>query len=116
MKLLYLIGIVVALLCGCTGNPSPQNGNPDWVNRLITDFQSKPVGNPPQSITRYEYNGEIVYYVPPQCCDQYSVLYDSKGTVICAPDGGFTGRGDGKCADFRQQAKNEQLIWKDDRK
>ena len=85
------------------------------MNRLIADFQSKPVGNPPQSIYRYEFNGGTVYYVPPQCCDQYSVLYDSNGNVICAPDGGLIGRGDGRCADFLQQARNKQLVWQDNR-
>jgi hypothetical protein len=115
MKKLLLFSLVVVSFSACSGGSSPQNGNPDWVNRLIADFQSKPVGNPPESIYRYDYNGAVVYYVPPQCCDQYSTLYDSNGQVLCAPDGGFTGRGDGRCPDFRQGAKNEQLIWKDNR-
>lgn len=115
MKRLLLFAFLVLSLFGCTGGTSPQNGNPDWVNRLISDFQSKSVGNPPQSIYSYEFNAEVVYYVPPQCCDQYSVLYNSKGEVICAPDGGFTGRGDGRCPDFLTTAKNKQLIWQDSR-
>jgi Domain of unknown function (DUF6970) len=114
MKKLLLLTIVVVPLYGCTGTTT-QNSNPDWVNRMIADFQSKPVGNPPHSIYSYEYKGDVVYYVPPQCCDQYSVLYDSKGNVLCAPDGGLTGRGDGRCPDFQQSAKNKQLIWRDNR-
>lgn len=88
---------------------------PGWVNQLIAEFQSEPVGNPPQSIWSYEYNGQTVYYIPPQCCDQFSILYDSTGYIICAPDGGFTGRGDGQCPDFFQERKNECLIWQDSR-
>jgi hypothetical protein len=45
----------------------------------------------------------------------YSVLYDSSGNIICAPDGGFTGKGDGKCTDFFSGRAKELLIWKDAR-
>ncbi|RPI02276.1 MAG: hypothetical protein EHM64_14280 [Ignavibacteriae bacterium] len=85
------------------------------MKELITKYQNDPVGNPPQSIWEYEYKGRIVYYVPPQCCDQFSVLFDAKGNAICAPDGGITGTGNGQCPDFFQLRKNEKLIWKDSR-
>lgn len=89
--------------------------NPKWVQNLISTLKKDPLGNPPQSIWQYEYNGQIVYYVPPQCCDQFSTLYDANGDVICAPDGGFTGAGDGKCISFFQDRKEEKLIWEDSR-
>jgi hypothetical protein len=85
------------------------------VDELITQFKSDPVGNPPQSIWSYRYNGQTVYYVPAQCCDMYSMLYDSDGNILCAPDGGIIGKGDGKCPDFLSQRTNEQLVWKDTR-
>jgi len=107
--------ILMAILLGCSHSTEP-NGNPDWVNALISKYQSEPVGNPPRSIWRYNYNGERVYYVPPQCCDQFSALYDNQGNIICAPDGGFTGAGDGRCPDFFSKRTDEQLIWKDSRK
>ncbi len=114
MKTHFLVLITaVILLAGCS--QSTQSTNPAWVDKLIKQYESEPVGNPPQSIWSYEYNGQAVYFVPAQCCDQYSSLYDASGNVICAPDGGFTGRGDGKCPDFFDQRTNEQLIWKDSR-
>ena len=64
---------------------------------------------------RAHFNIENGYYVPPQCCDQFSTLYDADGAVICAPDGGITGRGDGKCPDFFQSRTNEKLFWEDSR-
>lgn len=97
-----------------TNTQSNQN-LPDWVNDLIIKFKSEPVGNPPQSIWQYTYKKQIVYYVPPQCCDQFSTLYDKDGNIICAPDGGMTGSGDGKCPDFFEERTNEKLIWKDER-
>jgi hypothetical protein len=88
---------------------------PEWVRNLIARFESEPVGSPPQSIWEYSYHGATVYYVPPQCCDQFSTLYDENGAVMCAPDGGIAGGGDGQCPDFRNTRSNERLIWIDGR-
>ena len=104
---------IMLLLAACA--QAAQSGNPAWVDQLIQQFKSQPVGNPPQSIWRYEYNGQVVYYIPAQCCDQYSTLFDVQGQVLCAPDGGFIGGGDGKCKDFFDQRSNEQLVWQDSR-
>jgi len=111
---LLLSAMLALVLLGCSHSTEP-NGNPGWLNNLIAKYRSEPVGNPPQSIWRYHYNGQTVYYVPPQCCDQFSILYDSQGDTICAPDGGFTGRGDGRCPDFFTERTDEQLVWKDSR-
>jgi hypothetical protein len=114
MKVIFLIIMsVTILLAGCS--QPIQAANPAFVDKLITQFKSDPVGNPPQSIWSSEYNGQVVYFIPAQCCDQYSTLYDSSGNVICAPDGGLTGKGDGKCPDFFSQRANEQVVWKDPR-
>jgi hypothetical protein len=101
----------IFLLAGCS--PVTQSENPKWVDRLIKKYESEPVGNPPQSIWRYEYQGQIVYYVPAQCCDLFSTLFDADGNVICSPDGGFTGSGDERCPDFISQRTSEMLIWED---
>jgi hypothetical protein len=109
-----LLKLEPMVLLECSSRNSSRT-TPMWVIFLIMKFQSELVGNPPQSIWQYEYKDQIVYYVPPQCCDQYSVLYDSIGYVICAPDGGFTGTGDGNCPDFNWERKNGILIWQDSR-
>jgi hypothetical protein len=115
MKISNLVILVFALfLAGCS--PATQSTNPKWVDQLILKFEGEPVGNPPQSIWSYEYHGQVVYYVPAQCCDMFSTLYDANGNVICAPDGGITGRGDGRCQDFISQKTSELLIWQDPRK
>jgi Tol biopolymer transport system component len=105
--------ILIILMAGCF--PSIQPENPSWLDELIKKYQSEPVGNPPQSVWRYDYNGQMVYYIPPQCCDQYSALLDENGKFICAPDGGFTGKGDSRCPDFIENRTNEELIWEDSR-
>jgi hypothetical protein len=118
------MAIACMLVAGCasptqTDKPlpaTPQIENPQWVDLLIGQFKAEPVGNPPQSIWRYEYHGQVVYFVPAQCCDMYSTLYDEGGIVICAPDGGIDGKGDGRCEDFFSERTGEQLIWQDPRK
>src|SRR5688572_6027645 len=70
---------------------------PAWLTTLIAQLESQPVANPPASIAQYEYKGQTVYYLPPRCCDVPSTLYSATGAVICAPDGGMTGNGDGRC-------------------
>jgi hypothetical protein len=110
---ILLIAVVLLGLAGCSRPTEPEY--PDWLDAIIKRYQREPVGNPPQSIWRYEYKGQVVYYVPAQCCDQFSTLYDAKGKIICSPDGGFSGRGDGHCTDFFSTRANEKLIWKDSR-
>jgi hypothetical protein len=107
-----MIGVLAA---GCRVPEAPGTQDPAWVDGLIAGFQSEPVGNPPRSIYRYVYHGETVYYVPAQCCDQFSALYDGDGNVLCAPDGGITGMGDGRCPDFLSARTNEVLVWSDSR-
>jgi hypothetical protein len=121
VKKLYIpIVFLLIAMTGCSSSAQRENTptppeNPQWVEQLIAKFQSDPVGNPPQSIWRYQYKGQTVYFVPQQCCDIYSTLYDATGTEICAPDGGLTGQGDGKCPDFFTERTDEKLIWQDPR-
>ncbi len=110
----YLV-IILSLLIFVVGCAPTGSSNPAWVNQLITTFEDQPVGNPPQSIWRYEYKGQQVYFIPAQCCDQFSQLYDASGTLMCAPNGGFTGKGDGRCPDFASLRTDETLIWQDPR-
>jgi hypothetical protein len=88
---------------------------PAWVNEKIEQFQNEPVTNPPREIYQYEYNGKTVYFVPQICCDVPSILYDVNGNVLCHPDGGITGGGDGLCTDFMNTRNNEKIIWQDNR-
>jgi hypothetical protein len=89
---------------------------PSCIQKKIKEIQSENVRNPSGSIWQYEYNGQTVYYISSYCCDIQSQLFDSNCNLICSPDGGFLGKGDGKCPDFLTNRKNEKLIWKDDRK
>jgi len=112
-KTFFILLNISYLIIGCSLSTSSEN--PAWIDNLIEQYKTESVGNPPQSIWRYNYNGQIVYYVPPQCCDQFSILYDEKGNELGAPDGGIAGNGDGKFTDFFTARTDEKLIWQDSR-
>jgi hypothetical protein len=88
---------------------------PACIAAKIDSLKTADKGNPAYSVYRYTYNGKNVYYFPSQCCDRFSDLLDENCQVICHPDGGFTGKGDGNCADFFTTRKDELLVWKDNR-
>jgi len=78
-------------------------------------IKQEPVWNPPAQVDEYMYKNKQVFLFSSNCCDQYNMLYDNQCNLVCAPSGGFAGRGDGKCPDFFETAKHIKLIWKDPR-
>ena len=113
----WSLAIMTATLtaCGAAGSASDPTPVPAPVAKLIHEPQSQPPANPPAYIASYEYEGRVVYYVSPQCCDIFSDLYDASGQLICHPDGGLTGHGDGRCPDFLSQRTNETILWRTNR-
>lgn len=108
--------LVLALSAACaTQGPTGNEVPPTWLTALIHEFESQPAANPPAFIARYDYKGLAVYYLPPRCCDIWSNLYDAAGSVICHPDGGLSGTGDGRCTDFFTERAGEKVIWRDAR-
>ena len=103
------------IFSSCTATHSLMQEVPSCINNKVQSFKKEPKQNPPRSITQYIYKGNKVYYVTAPCCDQYSELYDSNCNLLGHPDGGYTGRGDGKLPDFKEEAKDEKLVWTDDR-
>lgn len=91
----------------------------DFLEKKIAELEAKPVYNPPASIWKWVYQDSTYFYVTADCCDQFNELYTAGGELLCHPDGGFTGRGDGKCpVDFSSLDSaqlTKTLIWRDDR-
>ncbi len=89
---------------------------PACILQKIDSIKKEPVWNPPAEIYEYEYQGKKVYAISSNCCDFFNTVVDADCKYVCAPSGGFTGRGDGKCVDFFKMAKQVRLVWKDERK
>jgi len=102
---LILILTVTSSLAACEDEPVPTP-----IVQLISKYESDPK-NSPYQVWRYKYAGTTVYYMPPRCCDIASELYDEDGKLLCKPDGGFTGRGNGGCPDFASEGEKQDLLW-----
>lgn len=116
---MLILGVVFMISCtnGATefsGNRVPESV-PDCIREKIKELQNDPLRNPPAAVLQYQYKGKLVYYVPPAAGDQMSELYGEDCELICRPDGGITGRGDGRCPDFFEERSNEKIVWKDSR-
>lgn len=88
---------------------------PRWLEERIKYHLAEPKQNPIVQISRYNYKGQVVYYETLGCCDQFSNLYNATGKLLCHPEGGLTGRGDGQCPDFDKNKTSEMLVWRDPR-
>ncbi len=84
---------------------------PACIKNKIDSFKMKEAHERPQRVLEYTYKGKKVYYVVLPCCDFFNEVYDDKCNFLGAPDGGFTGKGDGKIPDFFEEAKGEKLVW-----
>ena len=85
---------------------------PKCIKNKIDSFKVKAIHERPQKMVEYIYKGKKVYYVEMHCCDFFNEVYDDKCNFLGSPDGGFTGKGDGKLPDFFTAATGEKLIWK----
>lgn len=94
---------------------SDTTARPRWLQDRIAAVLNQRRQNPTIRILSYRYRDQTVYYQSAPCCDQFSTVFDSRGRVICQPDGGLTGKGDGKCPDFEKNKSEEKLVWQDPR-
>lgn len=119
MKYLMLIAIFPFLSASECGNKEKKDstqrtdtsGLPACLAKIIAEQDKETPPNGPERVEKYSFQGKIVYLFTARCCDQYNTLYDSDCKMICAPTGGFSGRGDGKCPDFSKDAKLIKEVW-----
>ncbi|WP_229216126.1 DUF6970 domain-containing protein [Dyadobacter frigoris] len=116
MKYDSLVFLLIFFITGCGKEDVQKAAGPDCIVEKINSIRKDPVWNPPAKVFSYTYNGTIVYYIPPRCCDIPSELLDENCNPLCSPDGGPGGGGDGKCPDFFEKRSNEKLVWIDERK
>lgn len=110
MKQLSILMLAMVLLSACSKKLIPS-----CVQQKIDEIKAQPKWNPPAEVNEYEYKGQRVFLFTADCCDQFISLIDQNCNYVCAPSGGITGSGDGKCKDFFQVAKHIRLVWKDAR-
>lgn len=111
MPIMLAVLSITSAACG----PVAREERPRVADSLIAVLEAAPKKDPPATVWSYTYKGGLVLYVPPSCCDVPSELYDTAGTLLCSPDGGFTGKGDGRCPDFFATRTSGKRLWADSR-
>ncbi len=114
MKSILLTSFIALAAAGKTCMKS-QPALPSCIVQKIEAIQKQEKWNPPAEVYEYRYKGKTVYYFSSNCCDQYNTVYDDQCNYVCAPSGGYTGKGDMKCQDFKDSAQLVKLVWKDER-
>lgn len=112
-KIIVFIGIVVFTM-NCKSSDTEDENLPACIENKIEEILSNEVANPPTQVWKWEVDEETYYYITSDCCDQYNILYSDTCEIICAPDGGLTGQGDGKCPEFKEEII-KTLAWIDNR-
>jgi len=123
MKNIILAVTLTAVAVACKKNavndakgniiPTSDTSTPACISSMITTLQQQAPFSPRAVIKEYNYRGQRVFYVSSDCCDQYNHVYDANCNILCAPDGGLIGNGDGRCTDFYQSASFVRDIWRD---
>lgn len=86
---------------------------PDCILEKIDALKDTSIDDYRAQVLEYSYRGYLVYYIPQLGPDEYSDLYDMYCNLICHPDGGPSGNGDGSCSDFLSDANFVRMIWQD---
>ena len=110
----FLIIILLLLTVLSCGKLNLKKEVPNCIEKKIKQIKNEEVSNPPAQVWEWKTSGKTYYYISSDCCDDYNYLYDDHCNVVCAPDGGITGNGDGKCPDFKNSIQ-KTLVWKDER-
>ncbi len=121
MKLFLVLLAIPALMSETCKNKKKETaeepgGIPVCIQQKIDSIKKEPRWNPPAEVNEYSYNGKRAFLFSSDCCDFFNPVLDSACNYVCAPHGGITGKGDGKCPDFDKAATHIKLIWKDERK
>lgn len=109
--------LLVLLLLGCSKVEVPK-GTPRCIKKHIREIEKENKGRQKATVWKWTVNGKEYYFFPVHsCCDKTSTLYDSKCNVVCHPDGGIGGGGDGRCPDWYENGDSivRTKIWEDPR-
>ncbi|MEO8822747.1 MAG: hypothetical protein ABI366_04170 [Ginsengibacter sp.] len=111
IKIISFILTVFLFACAAHKKVEVNNELPSCLRSKIDSMAANPGVGEPQSVTRYSYHDKTVYYMKAHCCDKFNIVFDSACNILGFPDGGFTGRGDGKLRGFFKEAKDGKVVW-----
>ncbi|MEO1803217.1 MAG: hypothetical protein AAFU33_00325 [Bacteroidota bacterium] len=101
---------------GCQSSLTLPEGLPSCMRTRMGQILAEDPWEPTARIYEVTYQHQQAFFIPSHCCDIPSELYMPDCQLLCFPDGGLHGQGDGKCMDFEFQPDQAKLIWQDNRK
>ncbi len=110
---LLWVGLLFVGACQSHGDPkltTPAAPMPAWLQQRLAEYERMDEAARPVAVRSWVDQGQRFYYVVAGCCDRFNEVYDQNGQYACAPDGGFTGRGDGKCVGLTPRGPM-QPVW-----
>jgi hypothetical protein len=111
IKIITFTAVFFLFACAAHKKATGSAELPPCLQAKIDSMTLDPNEGSPQSITRYRYHDQTVYYMKAPCCDKYNIVFDSVCNILGYPGGGFTGKGDGKMTDFFKEAKDGKVVW-----
>ena len=99
------------MTAGCSLDVEKDHTPPPWLQTKILGFERGPASEAPREIWKITHHGKATYYFIQPCCDFENPLYDEQGVEICNPDGGLSGKGDGKCPEPRDRGTEAEFVW-----
>ena len=84
---------------------------PAWLIdkiKLIAKDETIPVGS---HVIQLSNKKKKYYSLPVACCDQFVPLFDEEGKLLCHPEGGIAGNGDGKCKGLEKKLQKSKIVW-----
>ena len=112
MKWMFIPLFLPLIFCSAFQKKKNKQTMPSCISEKIREFKKLEKHLQPQNVYEYLYRGKKVYYVTMPCCDNFNELYDSNCRLLGHPDGGFTGKGDGKLPDFSKEGKAGRMVWR----
>jgi hypothetical protein len=101
-----LIFIMVCVFTACTGSKNMRE-----KKRLDAWLSERQTMNRPDSVHRFTWEGGKGYLVTYPCCDRPEEIFDGDFNYLCAPWGGISGQGNGKCSETMRAGKNGELLF-----
>lgn len=105
MRAFILFALPFVFTGTCDPAPAPNDEPEIPCAEIWTD------GHTPELIETYTWEGETVWVADFGCCDMFVEVYDATCTYLCAPEGGLTGAGDGRCPTFFDEARFVEQAW-----
>ncbi len=109
--MIRIISVAAALFlfsCASSKKPTAVNDLPSCLETKIKSMAENPSEGPPQSITRYHYEGRTVYYMVAPCCDKFNIVFDSACTILGYPMADLPEKVMARCRVFTTKRQTEK--------